>query len=300
MKKFLSYIGLTLLAVILLDVLYGLAMEHLSGDRNIEAVDHITEATEDIAIIGSSRASHHYDPQLLSKGLNMTAYNYGIEGLNIFADKAILATLLTKAERRPALVILDLSESDVCDVPGWNADHLSLLYPYVELPTVDSVLAEVTDPRELFFVRYSKLYRYNSRILDYLKPAPSAGQRQGNGYLPLQGRWSEAPKEEKSAYAVSPQKMDFLEQFIRLCNDNGVVLVLATSPNYKRLPKEQPWVTAIKKMAQQHQIPYLYHEQDAEFLAHAEWFNEPYHLNAEGAAAYTRKIIPELPRPFRH
>ncbi len=299
MKKFLSYVCLTLLAVVIIDVLYGFAMEKLSGNRYVTSIDHIREAHEDIAIIGSSRANHHYDPQLLSDSLNLTAYNYGIEGLNIFADEAVISMLINQSEKKPQMVILDLSESDICDVPGWNTDHLSLLYPYVDVPAVDTMLADVIDPRELFFVRYSKLYRHNSNILDYLKPK-AKGQRLENGFTPLQGVWTAEPSESTTEYVVSPQKMGYLESCIRLCADNDVLLVLSTSPNYKRLPKEQTWVSAVEKVAQQYHLPYLYHEQDEEFLAHPEWFNEPYHLNAEGADVFTRKIIPELPCPHSH
>ncbi len=293
MKKILTYACLTLLAVVIIDVLYGIAIEHMSAHHRISSVDHIQEATEDIAIIGSSRANHHYDPQVFSDSLQLTAYNYGIEALNIFADQAVLAMLLTQSERKPAMVILDLSESDISDVPGWNSDHLSLLYPYANIPAVDRMLDDVIDPRELFFVRYSKLYRYNSCIVDYLKPEKE--QKRKDGFSPLQGRWSGELEDEASSYEVSPQKMDYLERFIALCTHNHVLLVLSTSPNYKRLPKEQAWVTAIEQVAHQHHIPYLYHEQDAAFLAHPEWFNEPYHLNAEGAAVFTKLIIPELP-----
>lgn len=300
MKKFLSYVCLTLLAVVVIDVLYGFAMGLLSGNRYLSSIDHIKEAHEDIAIIGSSRANHHYDPQLLSDSLHLTAYNYGIEGLNIFADKAVLSMLMSQAEKKPQMIILDLSESDICDVQGWNADHLSLLYPYDDVPAVDSVLADVIDPRELFFVRYSKLYRHNSNIVDYLKPKSSKGLRLENGFTPLQGKWSGEPSEPTTSYPLSSQKMDYLEQFISVCADNGVLLVLSTSPCYNRLPKERNWIKAIEKVAQQHHLLFLYHEQDAEFLAHPEWFNEPYHLNAEGAENFTRKIIPELPRPLRH
>lgn len=295
MKKFLSYVCLTLLALVIIDVLYGFAMEKLSGNRYVSSIDHIREAHEDIAIIGSSRANHHYDPQLLSDSLNLTAYNYGIEGLNILADKAVLSMLINQSEKKPQMVILDLSESDICDVQGWNTEHLSLLYPYADVPAVDSLFADVIDPREYFFVRYSKLYRHNSNILDYLKPKRAKGQRHENGFTPLEGTWSGEPLEPTTGYDVSPQKLDYLERCIKLCADNDVLLVLSTSPNYNRLPKERNWIMAIEKVANEHHLTYLYHEQDAEFLSHPDWFNEPYHLNAEGADIFTRKIIPELP-----
>ncbi len=295
MKKFLLYICLILLGVVIADKLFSLAVDAITHKHYVAPLAHTEGACEDIAIIGSSRASHHYDPQIIADSLGMTAYNYGIEGLNIYADHVLLSMLLDKAAKKPQMVILDLSESDICDVPGWNTEHISMLFPYAGEPAVDSVLADVLDPREYAMVRVSALYRHNSRLIDYLKDHTPKGN---NGMTALEGVWSGLPREEmQQSYQVSPSKLAYLEKFVSLCQDNGIRLVLATSPNYKRLPPKQQWVEETRRIAKAHSVEYLYHEQDEDFLHHPEWFNEPYHLNATGAAIYTKRIIPSLPSP---
>lgn len=308
MKKLLIYVFAVLLALVIIDMAYGFFMDYLSGRRYLTAIVHTEGANEGLAIFGSSRANHHYDSQLLADSLHLTTYNYGIEGQNIFADEAVLVMLLKHAERKPTAALLDLSEPDICDVPGWNADHLNMLYPYADEPAVDSIFSCVLDPRELFFVRYSQLYRHNSRVVEYAKPQEKPAeariegwqlstpptQRRADGYSPLQGKWSGEPVAETPAYVVSEQKVASLERFIQRCSQNGISLVMITSPNYKRLPKEQTWVKEVKRLAQEYHIPYLYFEQEEEYLNHPEWFNEPYHLNATGANIYTRKVIASL------
>jgi hypothetical protein len=300
MKKFLLYVCLTLLAVIVADRLFSLVVDGLTGKHYVAAISRTEGADDEIAIIGSSRASHHYDPQIIADSLGMTVHNYGIEGTNIYTDVAVLSMLLNHAAQKPKMVILDLSESDVCDVPQWNAEHLSYLFPYVDEPVIDSLLADVLDPREHAVVRLSALYRHNSRFLDYLKsfltsnssPRFSAGS---NGMNALNCKWEGSLlRNDQPSYDICVEKMRHLEQFIQLCKSGGIDLVVATSPYYKQLPATQHWVEEIRNITREHNVTYLYYEQDADFLSHPDWFNEPYHLNATGAAAYTKKIIPQL------
>jgi len=292
MKKTLIYIGLVLLAVAAIDGLCSLAIDALTGKRYVAAISATEDATEELAVIGSSRASHHYDPRILAESLGMTTHNYGLEGQNIYADATITAMLMSHARRKPRMVIVDLSEPDICDVPGWNTDHLDIFFPYVGDPAVDSLLSDVLDPRELFFVRHSALYRHNSRFVEYARK--DAGR--SDGFSPLQGQWDAPPVDmrQERPYRVDPRKVDYLERCIRTCAANGVNVVLAISPNYKRLPQEQLWVKTIGDMARRHHTPFLYNEQDEQFLNHPEWFREPYHLNATGAAVYTRKVAKQL------
>lgn len=295
MKKFLFYTGLVLFAVTAIDVLCSLAIDGLTGKQYVAAISATEDATEEVAIIGSSRASHHYDPRILTDCLGLTAHNYGLEGQNIYADATITAMLMRHAKRKPRMVIIDLSEPDICDVPGWNTDHLDLFFPYASEPAVDSLLSDVLDPRELFFVRHSALYRHNSRLIEYIRKDTT----RTDGFSPLQGQWDAPPEDVKQGqpYRVDPRKVEYLEKAIKTCTANGADIVLAISPNYRRLPKEQLWVKTVEEVARRHNTPFLYFEQDEQFLAHPEWFREPYHLNATGAAVFTRKLVKQFSNP---
>lgn len=300
MKKFLLYVLLTILDLVATDRLFSVAVDSLTGKHYVAALSRAEGADDVIAIIGSSRASHHYDPQIIADSLGVKVYNYGIEGTNIYTDVAVLSMLLNHAAQKPQIVILDLSESDVCDVPQWNTEHLDYLFPYIDEPVIDSLLAEILDPRELAAVHLSALYRHNSRLLDYVKYALSNNNSKCNsvgfnGMNALSCKWEGQPQRSiQPSYDICQTKMKYLERFMQLCQTNGIDLVVATSPYYKQLPDKQHWVEEIKNMANKHAVTYLYHEQDADFLSHPDWFNEPYHLNAQGAAVYTKKIIPQL------
>ena len=49
------------------------------------------EAKEDILIMGSSRAAHHYVPQIIEDSLGMTCYNAGSDGECIYYHYCLLS-----------------------------------------------------------------------------------------------------------------------------------------------------------------------------------------------------------------
>lgn len=295
MRKFLLYICITIAGLAVSDRLVGLVICSMTGGFYAAPVERAKESQAQVAIIGASRASHHYDPQILDDSIHMTACNYGVEAMNIYGHYAMLSLLFDHGAI-PHLVIVDLSESDVCDVTGWNTERLNYLYPYVEEHAVDAMLADIIEPCEMFFVRHSVLYRHNSRLVDYAKwLLLDFDLYASNGYTPMKGVWKGKPKEDlQQKYAISPQKLSYLERLIRLCEEHDVRLVLSISPNYKILPKHQRWVEAVGQMARKHGATFINNEQDNDFLAHPEWFNDPYHLNETGAEIFTIKFIRQL------
>ena len=113
-------------------------------------------------------------------------------------------------------------------------------------------------------------------------------------YIPLYNKWKQPIESaEQSNKEISLQKVKYFEKFIDLCKQENIKLIVADSPNYVLL-KEQNWVDKIEQMTQKNNIPFLYHEQDSLFLSHVEWFNEPFHLNDEGARVYSKIISGEL------
>ena len=68
---------------------------------------------------------------------------------------------------------------------------------------------------------------------------------------------------------------------------------MASSPTFKLLPN-QIWTSAVLRISQKYHIPYLYHEKDDMFLKHGEWFNDPLHLNKQGATHYSQIIVDDI------
>lgn len=297
MKKyaFIKYILVVILSVAICDFAISFLYEALMKNRYNEQFYRTYSASADIAILGASRASHHYVPEIIENSLHLTAINYGIDGHNIYTQYTLLQCLIEHAPQKPKLVVLDVSAIDVYDSPKWNTEKLSLLYPYYRSEKcVREVLGDLLEPTELFAVQCFGLYRHNSNYVQYTKYLITGFPDYSDGYKPLNGTWDKAiENEEESNLAISVKKIEYFAKFISLCEKEEIKLILAVSPYYKKFPSHK-WAKKIAEVAENNDIPFLYHEKDTIYHIHPEWFNEPSHLNDKGARFYTEEFCKEL------
>lgn len=295
--KLFKYLLIVIVGLLFFDFFISKAVEKIIKNRYDTTVCSTYNTQSDIAVFGASRAVHHYVPTILMDSLHMTAHNYGIDGQNIYTHYILLKLLLENTKSKPHIVILEVSAIDVNNVLKYNEEKLNIFYPYYKSePVVKNVLDDVVNRQELWIVKTLGLYRHNSNFISYAKwilngyPTGSS-----TGYIPLKNHWT-APiqYEGEQGSEVSSKKVEYIEKFINLCKNNGIKLFITVSPNYKQFPERQIWYEEIKRIALTNDIPLLYHEKDSFFLAHAEWFNEPFHLNDEGARIYTKIVSTEI------
>lgn len=297
MKKLIKYLLFVIVGLAICDFAISFVIEQLVKNRYNTTVYSTYNTQPDIAIFGASRASHHYVPSVLNDSLSMSAHNYGIDGHNIYTHYLLYEMLLENSPKKPQIVILELSAIDVNNTPKWNEEKLNAFYPYYyTVKSLRSLLADVLDSKELFAIKTFGLYRHNTSIPDYLKRLVTGFPEDvSDGYKPLYKTWKEPMKfEEEHGKTLDPKKISYIEKIIELSNNNGVMLIFAVSPNYKQLPRTQNWLEEVKRISANNNIPLLYHEKDSMFLSHREWFNEPFHLNDEGAHLYSGIIASEI------
>ena len=87
MKTYVLRILLFFGIVAVVDVAAGKVFHYLqankAGGRTGAEYHACRESNEDIIILGSSRASHHYIPRIIEDGLGMTCFNAGQDGNGI-------------------------------------------------------------------------------------------------------------------------------------------------------------------------------------------------------------------------
>ena len=87
MRKFIVNIIIFFAIIWVADIGLGAILDKIaynakSGGQQIN--NHITyKANEEIIIMGSSRASHHYIPQIINDSLKMSSYNMGQDAMGI-------------------------------------------------------------------------------------------------------------------------------------------------------------------------------------------------------------------------
>ena len=294
--KFLKFLFLVFLGVSCVDIVFSYTLEKCMKGRYNTAIYHTYNAKDDIVILGASRALHHYNSRILADSLGVSVYNYGVDGQNVYFHLAVLKMIVEHAEKKPNMILLELGAIDLNDTPKWNNEKLSILYPYINSePKIKDILSELIDPKEFFMIRISSLYRNNSQMLYYIhKLIESDNNDSLLGYVPLINKWGKAIEEKKEhGSAVCQTKLKYINEFINICKQEGIKLLITVSPNYAKLSNEK-WKQELKQIASKANVPFLDYEQNELFLNNREWFNEPFHLNKEGADIYTNIIVKEI------
>lgn len=292
--RFLKKFFLFLLLIILLDQVFGKILEkaYFSVPRKLTYA--LNESKEDILIFGSSRANRHYNPAIFEEKLGLTCFNNGLDGRNIFYNYALLATA---AERyTPMVVILDLIDGDYSQAgSNWNTDRLNVLLPYYGHDKyVDEVINLRSDYEKVKLL--SALYPYNSAIVDIVKtrllkkdlsfgyhgylPAHSVGgiKREMN-FMDLGGSWT-----------VDSLKISYLQKFINICNDKGIIMIIILSPWYCQETFNAP---LLEEIANKNHIRFWNYTFHKEFLDKSLFYDES-HLNELGSSKFTEMIAARI------
>ena len=131
MKTFLLKIGLLIGIVAAVDIVLGYSLEYVTNHitvggqgRDNYIADH---AEEDILVFGSSRAVHHYNPDIIEDSLGLSCYNCGDDGSGIVLAYGRL--LMLQERHQPKVVIYDVNPSFDLEVNdnhkylGWLKSH---------------------------------------------------------------------------------------------------------------------------------------------------------------------------------
>lgn len=294
MRKFV--INLLIFFVIVACCDYGLGallgyMRSHAGSGSVMEMEYTSHtSTDDVLIFGSSRAMHHYSPQVITDSLGLSCFNCGRDGMGIFYHYG--RWLLASEHHLPKLIIYDICEFDF--EKDSRLKYLSELKPYYDHPGMAELFQDV-DSMEQYKVK-SRLYRNNSKLLQlisgYLKKVDRT-----NGFVPQGGlisRFGEGKKKEKK---VDLLKCKYLEKFILSCKNHDVKLIFMVSPYYhgkwKQCPKE------VTDLFEKYDIDFYNNENAEGFTGNNKYFRDIKHLNATGAKAYTQFIISEIKQSLR-
>lgn len=299
MKKYILFIGYLCSVAVLFyfsDFCLGAMFDKfLFLENNPQLKRAYYGGDEDIAIIGASRAAHHYVPSIITEETGLKCYNYGMDGRNIFNHFVVEQEILSKS--RPKLIILEVSSIDIEDTPKWNGEKLGNLYLLYKYDKNVKTIIDTLTHEEGMALSISNLYRYNSSILSLLvKKFHPLDDTSLQGYIPLYTEWSgnddviDNPKTSQ----VYPLKKEYLLKFIQGCQDAGVKLMVYNSPDFRIIKNQTTWENQIEKICGEYNVPFINHAGDSLFRAHKEWFNEPFHLNDNGAHVYSLIVAKEI------
>lgn len=289
---------LILAFVIIIDLLVGMvgriAFKNLPDNQTeLSRLNYgIAKTTADCIILGSSHASHHYNPVIISDSLNMTVYNAGEEGYGLTYSLALFKALLSRYT--PKMVILDIKYEESEE---WISRVRDLKPYFKEYPTAFETDVMINGNREHFRLLWNS-YMYNSTLLRLLKSyitgnKSSSYRLDGYNPIPVKGnRTCAVRNQEVPAIAANPKYKDCLSELSLLCKQNGIALFAVSSPTLVKLKYESPAIPIINSL----EITYLDHFNDDFFLAHTELFRDEDHMFETGADIFSEKISNEINR----
>ena len=302
-RKVLAGISVAIVALVIVDWCVGTWNERMYYKAQYGILHRQTyclKSSEDkVLILGSSRAAHHYVPQIIEDSLGISCYNVGSDGMCIYYHYAVLASYIHRGAI-PKVVILEVMPSDVSvsggDVFSLEAAMDRLAPHYGEVPAIDSLFLLKGWKERLKLC--SKTYRYNSKLVQAIKcnyiPWPEdRGYEALNGVLDSVLFEKEAHKRARQhSYEIEPMKIEYLKKTITLCKQNGIELFMAWSPYYK-YREDVERVNMIRDLALQQGVQFLDYHDDPQFQ-YARYFQDAGHLNDTGAKRYTEKVVSKL------
>ena len=255
----------------------------------------LTESQDDLMILGSSRAAHHYVPQIFEDSLGLTCYNAGSDGMCIYYHYGILASRIQRGYPTKLIIIEVIStDAEVSQGATFSLDAALDRYAphYGEFAEIDSLFAFNGWKEKVKLM--SKTYKYNSKLVQTIKcnyiPWP-----EDRGYEALSGVMKVTEGEEVTDVLlpasdkpnIEERKLAYLQKFIDKCKANEIKLVMCYSPYYgQKIPKS---IQIIEELAEKNNVMFLNYGDDKRFQK-SEYFQDASHLNDEGAKEFSIEI----------
>jgi hypothetical protein len=249
------------------------------------------KTTEDILILGSSRANHHYIPSIFEKNIRQSCYNAGKDGEMIFYHYAVLKSVLKRYT--PKIIIIDFHNSDLQnDERGYN--RLSTLLPYYKTHKEVRPIAELKGPLEKWKL-CSSIYPFNSSLFTIALNNARLNKREDQqGYLPVYGSWNMPmmPDMDTDDKGIDTIKRNIYESLIKDCLEKKIQLFIVKSPTYVKNPPADTYVLEIKKIASHFNVPFFDYSNDPRFIIdNGKLFHDRSHLNDSGAHLFSEIIV---------
>ena len=295
MRKFIFRILLFLAFMFVIDRMVGTVLNYLSQHPKGGMTYHrnyLTNYTsEDVLVLGSSRARYHYDPKVVTDMTGLSCFNCGEDGNGILLFYAWWK-LITQ-HYQPQLAIYEVTpQYDI--LAGDNYKFLWRLRRVYDDQEEIKTLFDDVDSNEKWKM-FSQMYRYNSTFTelaaDYIYPLAN---NPADGYVPRKEVIN--PKtgygKPRFSYALTYDSLK-LDYMGKLAREKGTTkLVFVASPIFDGMNPEV--FKPIWELSEKYGVPFFDYSNDARFVGKAVYFRDTNHLNATGAEAFTRCLMEKL------
>ena len=240
---------------------------------------------EELLIMGSSRAAHHYKPDILSDSLNMSCYNCGRDGNGIILMYGRYKLL--QERYTPKVIIYDVLYDFDLKVND-NIKYTADLKKYFNNAEIKNIIKDISYTECIKME--SNMYRHNSTIINTIGNFITQEQDINKGYLPMHNKMKIIPeKKENIEQEVSFDeiKLLYLEKLIKECQGK-TQLFFTISPFYFQQEVSLNYAP-IKQLCEKYNVPFIEYD-GMFFIENKDLFSDSSHLNDKGATLYSQII----------
>lgn len=283
--------------LVVVDRCVGFTLDYLGGNAKGGGTKKqyymANESVDDVVIFGSSRATHHYVPQIIEDSLELTCFNMGQDGNGIVLMYGRYQMLLERYN--PKLIIYDIESVFDFSTNYDNSRYLNRLKEFYDKDCVRAEFSLLTGWNEQMKM-ISKMYRNNSKVMAIV--GDNVLHRNVNkGYTPLCGMVTDSTKYEYEfvdsiSWELDSVKLSLFERFVCDVKAREIPLVMFVSPIYAYSARVD-YVEA-EKICAKYDVPFYYLMEMDGIVDDYTMFQDRTHMNNTGAEKYTREIIPLL------
>jgi len=252
MKSVFLKIIVFVLLIVLFDRIIGKTCEVLYNHSQYKTYAKLrftlNETSQDILILGSSRAMNQFDPQVFERNMGLSTYNCGFGGQGLQFSYIQLSE--TVKRYKPKLVVLDVSPNILLDPE--SHDKLKILLPYYKKDTL--IFNALTYHHKVEKIKLlSAIYPYNSTIGSLLRGYFKRDIDTLKGFEPIVstldtfGLYNKVNSQYPNA-EIPIDKYLYLQQIISLCDKNDLKLIVVVCPIYQRNSNLDEMTEQIRKV----------------------------------------------------
>lgn len=248
------------------------------------------EMKDEILIMGSSRASHHYVPKIIEDSLGMSCYNCGVDGNGIIMFWGNYQ--MFSARYNPKVIIYDLSRFDTAEDD--HSKYLGWLRAYYEREYISKIFDDVDEMEK--YKMQSNAYKWNFKFVQLATDNVAQFLRTEKGYKPLSGTMNYVPGKDNNLITNKAVKADYdelkfryIESMMVSCKKKGIKLVFALSPMYGAHGADV--YGSVIALANKHHCPVINMYDSPKYCSENKFFKDSSHMNSLGAEEYTKDLI---------
>lgn len=281
-----------------MDFVFGKALSYYyfkqSSGLQYRTTYSIEQTSADVLIFGSSRANHHYFPEIFERNLKHTYYNVGRDGNFIFYNYAILKSVLKRY--KPKTIILDFTKIEFIQEPS-SYDRLSVLLPYYKTHPELREIIELKSKYERVKL-LSQIYPYNSSLLTILAGNSEFNKKRKNdvkGYIAIDRKMSDTLNfsHVESVHNLDSLKVRYYQSFINECLSSKIEIFIVCSPLFNK-PVDERCLDLGKRIAKKSKVPFFDFSVDSIFTGRSDYFADPEHLNILGSKVFSERVCKRI------